>query len=221
MIAPVTALALVPARNTSIAATSAGSSSRPSDCCAANDSPSGRPYSRALSVRIGVAVEPGLTAFAVTPVRPSSAARARMKPATPALAAQYAASIGRPRVAAAEATARNRPWRGSGRRSSAGTATRARVSTPPRSISSTACSWPSGTSQAGTPPAITPAAAIAASRPPQRSSASRTAAPSAAPSRVSAATATTTGPPAPPPSAGAAAQAAATTSSSSCRVPSG
>ena len=45
-----------------------------------------------------------------------------------------AASMGMPRVAAAEATARKRPCRGSGRRSMAGTATRARVSTPPRLI---------------------------------------------------------------------------------------
>ena len=89
-------------------------------CCAANDAAAGRPYSRALSARIGVSVEPGLTALAVTPVAPSSAASARISPATPALAAQYAASIGSPRVAAADATARNRPERGSGRRSSAG-----------------------------------------------------------------------------------------------------
>jgi len=65
--------------------------------------------------------------------------------------------MGRPRVAAAEATDRKRPRRGSGRRSRAGTATRARVSTPPRSMSSTARSRSAGTCQAGTPPAITPA----------------------------------------------------------------
>ena len=68
-----------------------------------------------------MSVDPGLTAFAVTPVPRSSAASARTKPVTPAFAAQYAASIGSPRVAAAEATARNRPLRGAGRRSSAGT----------------------------------------------------------------------------------------------------
>src|SRR5690349_1044549 len=144
------------------------------------------------------------------PVPPSSAASARTNPVTPALAAQYAASIGRPRVAAAEATAMNRPRRGSGRSSRAGTATRARFSTPPRSTSSTACSCPGGTCQAGTPPAMTPAAAIAASRPPQRSPASRTAAASASGSRTSASTAATA----------AGSGAAAATRSSSARVPS-
>ena len=111
---------------------------------------------------------PGLTAFTVTPVPPSSTASARISPVTPALAAQYAASIGRPRVAAAEATARNRPDRGSGRRSSAGTRRGPADTTPPRSTSSTACCWATGTSHSGTPPAITPATASAASSPPQR-----------------------------------------------------
>ncbi len=133
-----------------------------------------------------MAVEPGLTAFAVTPLSASSAASARISPVTPALAAQYVASIGSPRVAAADATARNRPDRGAGRRSSAGTAARASDSTPPRLTSSTACCCARGTSQSGTPPAITPAAAIAASRPPQRRSASATAAATAPGSRTSA-----------------------------------
>src|SRR6516225_8806530 len=98
--APVMPLAPSPARNAMTAATSSGRSSRPSGCSLANDSAAGSEYSRALSSRTGVAVDPGLTAFAVTPVPPSSAASARMKPATAALDAQYAASIGRPRVAA-------------------------------------------------------------------------------------------------------------------------
>ena len=53
-----------------------------------NTSVSASPYIRALSVRIAVSVEPGLTAFAVTPEGPSSTASARISPATPALAAQ-------------------------------------------------------------------------------------------------------------------------------------
>jgi hypothetical protein len=158
---------------------------------------------------MAVSVEPGLTAFTVMPAPPSSTARARTKPVTPALAAQYAASIGSPRPAAAEATARNRPRRGSGRRSRAGTATRARVSTPPRSMSSTARSCSGGSCQAGLPPAMTPAAATAASRPPQRLSASSTAAASASGSLVSARAAT-----ARPPDA-------ATTRSRSAAEPSG
>ena len=190
------ALAPSPARNASTAATSAGRSSRPMGCCAAKARAPGRSYRRALSSRMGVAVDPGLTAFAVTPVPPSSTARARTKPVTPALAAPYAASMGMPRVAAAEATARKRPCRGSGRRSMAGTATRARVSTPPRLMSSTACCCSSGSCQAGTPPAMTPAAATAASSPPQRSSASLTALARASGSRVSACAAMTAASPA-------------------------
>ena len=85
---PVTALAPSPARNASTAATSAGSSSRSSGCWAAKDAAPGSRYSRAVSSRIGVAVDPGLTAFAVIPVPRSSAASARTNPATPALAAQ-------------------------------------------------------------------------------------------------------------------------------------
>ena len=191
------ALAPSPARNASTAATSAGLSSRPMGCCAAKARAPGRSYRRALSSRMRVAVDPGLTAFAVTPVPPSSTARARTKPVTPALAAPYAASMGIPRVAAAEATARKRPCRGSGRRSMAGTATRARVSTPPRLMSSTACCCSSGSCQAGTPPAMTPAAATAASSPPQRSSASLTALARASGSRVSAWAAMTAASPAP------------------------
>ena len=72
----------------SAAATSAGDTSRPSGCWAAKAPAVGRPESRALSSRIGVSVEPGLTALAVTPVPPSSAASARTNPATPAFAAQ-------------------------------------------------------------------------------------------------------------------------------------
>ena len=83
-------------------------------------------------------VEPGLTAFAVMPLSASSAASARTKPTTPAFAAQYAASIGNPRVAAAEATAMKRPSRGSGRRSITGTHARAAAITPPSVTSSTA-----------------------------------------------------------------------------------
>ena len=135
-----------------------------------------------------------------------------MKPATPAFAALYAASIGIPRVAAAEATAMNRPRRGAGRRSSAGTATRARFSTPPRLTSSRAASRSRGTCQAGAPPAMTPATAIAASSPPQRRSASPTAAASASGSRVSATYPTTS------PSAG---RAVSTTRSRSAGVPRG
>src|SRR6202050_4043105 len=77
-----------PASQASAAATSSGVSSRRTGCWAANADGSGSPYSRALSARIGVSVEPGLTAFAVTPVSPSSAASARLSPATPAVAAQ-------------------------------------------------------------------------------------------------------------------------------------
>ena len=207
------ALAPSPARNASTAATSAGRRSRPMGCCAAKARAPGRSYRRALSSRMDVAVDPGLTAFAVTPVPPSSTARARTKPVTPALAAPYAASMGMPRVAAAEATARKRPCRGSGRRSMAGTATRARVSTPPRLMSSTACCCSSGSCQAGTPPAMTPAAATAASSPPQRSSASFTALARASGSRVSACAAMTAASPA-------FAQASATTRSRSPRDPS-
>ncbi len=212
------ALAPSPARNASTAATSAGLSSRPMGCCAAKARAPGRSYRRALSSRMRVAVDPGLTAFAVTPVPPSSTARARTKPVTPALAAPYAASKGIPRVAAAEATARKRPCRGSGRRSMAGTVTRARVSTPPRLMSSTARCCSSGSCQAGTPPAMTPAAATAASSPPQRSSASLTALARASGSRVSACAAMTAASPAP--ASPATLQASATTRSSSPRDPS-
>ena len=82
------ALAPSPARNARTAATSAGDTSRPSGCWAAKAPAAGSPYRRALSSSMAVSVEPGLTAFAVTPVPPSSAASARTNPATPAFAAQ-------------------------------------------------------------------------------------------------------------------------------------
>jgi hypothetical protein len=76
--APVIPLLAGLARNASTAAISAGSSSRPAGCWLANACAPGSRYSRALSSRIGVAVEPGLTAFAVTPLSASSAASARI-----------------------------------------------------------------------------------------------------------------------------------------------
>ncbi len=131
----------------------------------------GSPYSRALSARIGVAVEPGLTAFAVTPVsaelRRPARGSARPPPPWPRSRRPAWAARGWPRPRRRPGTG---PDRGAGRRSSAGMAARARVSTPPRSTSSTACSCSAGSSHSGTPPAITPAAAIAASSPPQRRS---------------------------------------------------
>ena len=78
-----------------------------------------------------------------------------MAPVTPAFAAQYAASIGSPRVAAAEATATKRPARGSGRRSSAGMPTLAATRTDRRFASSTASCWAAGISHSGTPSAYT------------------------------------------------------------------
>ena len=87
-IAPVMPLAPSPARNVSTAATSPAASSRSCAPWDANERAEGSPYRRALSSRMRVSVAPGLTAFAVTPVPRKSVARARMKPDTPALAAQ-------------------------------------------------------------------------------------------------------------------------------------
>ena len=56
-------------------------------CWTAKDWADSRPYNRALSTRMSVSVDPGLTELAVTPVPRSSAARPLTNPTTPALAA--------------------------------------------------------------------------------------------------------------------------------------
>lgn len=112
----------------------------------------------ALASSMAPRVEPGQIAFAVTPVPARSAASARTYPTIAALAAEYAASRGMARSAAAEATATNRPVPAS---IIGGTHTSARCRTPyrlPRSMSSNASS---GISHARSP-RITPATAIAA-----------------------------------------------------------
>src|SRR5215472_6957677 len=86
--APVIALAPGPAKNATTSAISAGSIRRRSGCWLANALALARPYRRAVWSSMGVLVEPGLTALAVTPVPPSSAPSALISPATPAFAAQ-------------------------------------------------------------------------------------------------------------------------------------
>ena len=76
IVAPVTASVAASASHAIVAATSCGRIKRAIGCWDENASADSRPYSRALSSRIGVAVEPGLTALAVTPV-PRSSARER------------------------------------------------------------------------------------------------------------------------------------------------
>ena len=139
-----------PARNASTAAISAGSSSRPAGCVLAK------------SCGAGQAVQPGALVqhrgggrAGADRVR-GHAGRAeldRQGPDQPGDAGLGRAVGGQHRQAAG---GRGRchgqepaGLRGSGRRSSAGTAARARFSTPPRSMSSTACSCSGGTSHCG------------------------------------------------------------------------
>ena len=112
----------------------------------------------ARSARAGsVSVEPGLTRIGGDTAGTEFDGQGPDQPGDPGLGGAVGGQHRQSRVAAAEATAMNRPARGCGRRSSAGTATRARLSTPPRSMSRTACSCSIGTSHCGTPPAITAA----------------------------------------------------------------
>jgi len=71
-----------------IAAASSGGIRLQSAIGSNNASADSRPFRGALSPRIGRAVEPGLTAFAATPVSRSSTARARIRPVTPAFDAR-------------------------------------------------------------------------------------------------------------------------------------
>ena len=124
---------------------------------------------------MGVSVDPGDTAAAVTPVPTRSAARPRTIPITACLAAVYADSQYRPWLPAADATATNRHPDGSGPRSIAGTVTAAVFHTPLTSTSQRRSNSASFVSQSGRPPAMTAAAATATSSRPHRSTALATA----------------------------------------------
>src|SRR6266511_4252353 len=92
MTAPVTAQARSEARNTTTAATSAGSAIRPSGCCAstARSAAAGSGCWLSHSSTRYVRVKPGATALTRTLYGPQSHARLRVSPSRPAFAAAYA-----------------------------------------------------------------------------------------------------------------------------------
>src|SRR3954452_11677391 len=84
---PVTYEAAGEARKAISAATSSGVPGRPTGVFA--------PARSSSSVEDAVAIQPGATLLTVMPLGPSSSARARVSPSTPALAAPYAAECSR------------------------------------------------------------------------------------------------------------------------------
>ena len=167
-VAPVMAAAPGPRRKAIVAATSSGASQALQRWRGAKSRGEGRSKRRADSARRGVSVEPGATALAVTPLPCRSAARPRTKPVDSRLRRAVGGEARHPPRRARrgdrdEATGARR-----GVPAAKGYASRPASITDSRLTLSRARCCSAGSSQAGTPPAITPALATKASRSPQR-----------------------------------------------------